>query len=549
MKPPAGPRRPIDRRLLQFGPSPSSLAAAVALGLGATALTIAQAFLLAHIIAASFHGSGLADLTPDLDLLLAVAAGRALVAWSTEVVAHRSGAGVQSALRRASLRRALTSPQSAGAVAAGAGRGIEALQTYFGRFVPALILAAVAPAAVVGCMFPQDPWAGFIVLVTLPLIPVFAALIGAATRTRVARRWQAFTELSAGFVDAVRALPTLKIFGRSREQMALFAGLAERHRHETMGTLRIAFVSALALELAATMSVAVVAVAVGLRVLGGGLGLEAALAVLILAPEAYLPLRRVAAEFHAAAEGVAAASHLLDAIEAETPPIRPVGTAAPFEPVPIVFEDVSVSFTGRNPTLDGASLRINTGEYLAVAGPTGSGKSTMLALILGLVARDRGDLRIGGVTIDDINPAALRRLMAWVPQEPHLFSGSIADNVRFGRTEASDDEVKAALEAAAAGFVQDLPAGINTDVGELGTRFSAGERARIALARAFVRRAPLLLLDEVTAHLDPITEIAVLDALDVRRASCTIVAVAHRPAVAARADRVLRLVDGRAVAP
>jgi len=547
---PAGSRRAVDLRLFRIGPSPRcSLAASAAIGLVSTALVIAQALLLAHIIAGAFHGSGLDDLTTPLDLLLAVAAGRAVLAWGSEVVAHRSGAGVQSALRRAALSRAIENTAgNPGAIAAAAGRGIEALQAYFGRFVPALILAAIAPAAVVGCMFPLDLWSGVIVLVTLPLIPVFAALIGAATRARVARRWQAFTDLSAGFVEAVRALPTLKVFGRSREHLAVFTELADRHRRETMGTLRLAFVSALALELVATISVAVVAVAVGLRVLGGGLELEAALAVLILAPEAYLPLRRVAAGFHSAAEGVEAASRLLDDIEARATSPAPSGTAVPSAPVPIVLDTVSVSFAGRDtPALDGVSLRVEPGEYLAVAGPTGSGKSTMLGLILGLVARDRGGIEIDGVAIEDIDLPALRRSMAWVPQDPHLFAGSIADNVRFGRPEADEHEVRTALERAAAGFVRDLPAGIHTAVGELGARFSAGERTRIALARALVRRAPLLLLDEITAHLDPLTELTILDALDDLRHGCTIVAVAHRPALAARADRVLHLEAGRVV--
>jgi thiol reductant ABC exporter CydD subunit len=544
VKLPGGPRRPIDGRLLRVGPYPRGrLALAVSLGLASTALTITQAFLLAHIIAGAFHGSGLDDLAAAVNLLLAVAAGRAFVAWGTEVAAHRSGAAMQSALRRAALRRAMGNTRSPGLVAATAGRGIEALQAYFGRFVPALILAAVAPAAVVACIFPQDLWSGVIVLVTLPLIPMFAALIGAATRARVARRWQAFTDLSAGFVDAVRNLPTLKIFGRSREQISAFAELADRHRRETMGTLRVAFVSALALELAATISVAVVAVAVGLRVLGGGLELQAALTVLILAPEAYLPLRRVSAEFHSAAEGVEAASRLLDKTPAAPP--CPSGTAVPAAPVPIVFDGVSVSFAGRGiPAPENVSLRVEPGDYLAVTGPTGSGKSTMLALILGLVAPDRGRVEIGGMALEDIDWPGLRRLVAWVPQEPHLFAGTIADNIRFGKPGAGDDEVAAALDRAAAAFVHDLPAGINAPVGELGARLSAGERARIALARALVRRAPLLLLDEITAHLDPITEIAVLDTLDALRTGCTIVAVAHRPSVAARADRVIQIVAG-----
>lgn len=528
------------------------MAGTVVLGLAGAALAIVRALLLARIIAGAFGGEGPTVLAPYLTGLAGVAAASALAAWATEVAAHHSAAGVKSALRRALLQKVAEregAGERAGALAAAAGRGIEALDAYFSRYLPQMALAVAVPVFVLGWMFPLDPLAAVIVLVTLPLIPVFGSLVGRATRARTARRWQAFSDLSAGFLDSLRALPTLKVFGRSRDAVAAFAALADRHRRETMGTLRVAFLSALVLELAATISVAVVAVAVGLRVLDGDLALQAGLTVLILAPEAYLPPRRLAAEFHAAAEGVEAAGAILDSLERAAPAPAPGAAAAPSRPGPIEIRDLTVAFPGRPaPALDRVSLRIEEGDYLALAGPSGSGKSTVLAVLLGLAPIASGEVRLAGQNLAGIDLAAWRRRLAWVPQQPRLFHGTVADNVRFGAPNAGDEEVARALEEAAAGFVADLPRGINTPVGEGGSRLSAGERARVALARALVRRAPLLLLDEPTAHLDPLTEMAVLDALDRRRGSCTIVVVAHREAVAARARRVVRLEAGRVTA-
>ena len=282
--------------------------------------------------------------------------------------------------------------------------------------------------------------------------------------------------------------------------------------------------------------------------LDGGLGLQAGLTVLILAPEAYLPPRRLAAEFHSAAEGVAAAGVILDSLEAAPRPAR--GTApAPAHPFPVEARGLTVAYPGRPvPALDGLSLRLEEGEYLALSGPSGAGKSTLLAVLLGLAPITAGEVLVAGQSLAGLDPASWRRLIAWVPQQPRLFHGTLADNVRFGAPRADDAAVARALEEAAAGFVADLPLGLDTPLGEAGARLSAGEQARVALARALVRRAPLLLLDEPTAHLDPLTEMAVLDSLDRLRGSCTIVVVAHREAVAARAGRVLRLAGGRLAA-
>jgi thiol reductant ABC exporter CydD subunit len=546
---PAGPRRAFDKRLLRFGrPVHAYLTAAVALGVGTAALTIGQALLLGWIIAEVFHGSGLGDVTPQLTGLLVIAVLRGLIVWATEAIAYRSAAATKSSLRRALLRRVVANRGTGsdpGAVVAAAGRGIEALDPYFARYLPQVVLALVVPLLVLMVVLAIDPWSALIIGATLPLIPVFAALTGTATRSRMSQRWQAFSDLSSGFVESVRSLPTLKVFGRSREAVARFGRLADAHRVETMGTLRIAFLSALALELAATISVAVVAVAVGLRVLGAGLELQPALTVLILAPEAYLPLRRLAAEFHSAAEGVEAAGRMLDEIEAPIEAPRSGSRAAPNHPG-ITIHEVRIEYPGSaTPALAGVSLDVAAGDYLAVTGPTGAGKSTLLSVLMGFSHPVAGSVTIDGAPLHDFDGTDWLQRIAWLPQSPHLFAGSVADNVRFGSPDASDDLIDRALSEAGAGFVTDLSEGAATMLGEYGAGLSAGERSRVALARALIRRAPILLLDEPTAHLDPITELKVLDTLDSLRGTCTIVIASHRQAVASRADRVVRFESGR----
>lgn len=549
MTTPAGPRRAFDKRLLRFGrPVRTYLTTAVALGVGTAALTIGQALLLGGIIAEVFHGSGLGDVTPQLTGLLIIAALRGLAAWTTEAIAYRSSAATKSSLRHALLRRVVANRGTGsdpGAVVAAAGRGIEALDPYFARYLPQVVLALVVPLLVLVVVLAIDPWSALIIGATLPLIPVFAALTGTATRSRMSQRWQAFSNLSSAFVESVRSLPTLKVFGRSREAVARFERLADVHRMETMGTLRIAFLSALALELAATISVAVVAVAVGLRVLGAGLELQPALTVLILAPEAYLPLRRLAAEFHSAAEGVEAAGRMLDEIEAPIEAPRGGSRVAPDHPG-ITIHDARIEHPESDtPALAGVSLEVAAGDYLAVTGPTGAGKSTLLSVLMGFSHPVAGSVTVDGVPLDDFDGTDWLQRIAWMPQSPHLFAGSVADNVRFGSPDASDDLVDRALNEAGAGFVTDLPEGAATILGEHGAGLSAGERSRVALARALIRRAPILLLDEPTAHLDPITELKVLDTLDSLRGTCTIVIATHRPAVACRADRVVHFKAGR----
>jgi thiol reductant ABC exporter CydD subunit len=520
--------------------------------MAAAVLAVGRAVAIGRIGAGALHGEPAVSLARPIAALAVIAALSAAVVWAGHLAGHRASARVIHLLRLR-LIRWTASPRRTqiphGELAAAGGAELESLDPYVAGFLPDLVLAALVPPAVVGWMATLDPWSAVIVGVTLPLIPGFAALIGAATRGRVARRWDAFAALGAGILEAVRSLPVRKAFGRAEDAVAEIAELAEGNRRETIGVLRLAFVSALALELAATISVAVIAVAVGLRVLGGNLELEAALTVLVLAPEAYLPLRRLASDFHASAEGTAAAGRVLDLAPAPLPPPEPsCGPASLGRPAAVTFEGVGMTDADR-PGWTGAevSFQIPPGAWVALTGPSGSGKSTLLHSLLGLVGHT-GTIRVDGRALTPDDRDGLLARSGWVPQDPHLFDGSIADNVRFGDPSADDDRVREALAAACAGFVADLPDGAETQVGERGAHLSAGERARIALARALVRSPDLLVLDEPTAHLDADSERAILGTLTGLRGRTTIVFAAHRPAAAGPADLVVRLGGEEAVA-
>ncbi len=542
--------RALDPRLLRYARATRTfLSISVTLGVLAALLILAQAWLIADVVSRAFiDGRSLAQLQGRLLALLAVVLGRAIVAWGAELAASRSSARAKSQLRGALLERVAelgldsSREQRTGELAILATRGIDVLDGYFSLYLPQLFLAVIVPLAVIAAMLWDDWISAAIVAFTIPLIPLFMALVGAATAERMERQVRSLERLGGHFLDVVAGLPTLKVFGRARAQAAAIAQISERYRAAAMATLRITFLSSLILELVATVSVALVAVAVGLRLMSGSLDLRTALFALVLAPEAYLPLRRLGANYHASAEGIAAAEQVFAVLEAPRPP---QGTRTSF-PDParsaIELDGVCVSYPGRaEPALDGVSLTIEPGELLALAGPSGCGKSTLLAVLLGLIAPSAGSVRVGGVELAELDPAAWRARLAWVPQRPHLFKVSIAENVRLG-SEAPVQEVWGAVEAAGlAAAIRRLPAGLDTVLGEGGAGLSAGERQRVALARAFLRDAPLLLLDEPTANLDGRTEQGVLEAIRRLAAGRTVVLVAHRPALIAIADRVVAL--------
>ncbi|MFE9363644.1 thiol reductant ABC exporter subunit CydD [Streptomyces sp. NPDC006978] len=540
--------KPIDPRLLRYARATRFfLAAVVALGLVGAGLVIAQAMLVAEVVVGGFEdGLTVSGLRTPLLLLAAVALGRALVAWLTELAAYRASSAVKSELRGRLMERASDlgpdrlSGQRTGSLIALATRGVDALDDYFSRYLPQLGLAVVVPVAVLARIVTEDWVSAAIIVVTLPLIPLFMILIGWATQSRMDRQWKLLSRLSGHFLDVVAGLPTLKVFGRAKAQAESIRAITSQYRRATLKTLRIAFLSSFALELLATLSVALVAVTIGMRLVHGELDLYTGLVVLILAPEAYLPIRQVGAQYHAAAEGLSAAEEIFTVLETEP-------QAGGSQDVPpslrLELDGVTVRHEGRaEPSLDAASLVVEQGETVALVGPSGIGKSTLLSVVLGFTAPDEGRVRVGGVDLSSLSPERWREQIAWVPQRPHLFAGTIAENVRLARPDADDAAVMAALrEAGAYDFVAALPDGMGTELGEDGAGLSAGQRQRLALARAFLADRPLLLLDEPTASLDGETEAGIVDAVRRLAEGRTVLLVVHRPALLAVADRVVTL--------
>ncbi|TWV28814.1 thiol reductant ABC exporter subunit CydD [Streptomyces albidoflavus] len=539
--------KPIDPRLLRYARATRFfLAAVVVLGALGAGLVIAQAMLLAELIVSSFEQRfDTGDLTTPLLLLVAVALGRALVSWLTELAAHRASAAVTSELRMRLVERAgqlgpgWLGDRRTGSLIALATRGVDALDDYFARCLPQLGLAVVVPVAVLARIVTEDWVSAAIIVVTLPLIPLFMALIGWATQSRMDRQWGLLSRLSGHFLDVVAGLPTLKIFGRAKAQAESIRRITHDYRRATLRTLRIAFLSSFALELLATLSVALVAVTIGMRLVHGDMDLYTGLVILVLAPEAYLPLRQVGAQYHAAAEGLAAAEEVFAVLET---PVPHTGTQAPPAGA-LAFEGVTVRYPGRDaPAVREATFTVEPGETVALVGPSGCGKTTLLQAALGFVAPAEGRVTVGGTDLAEVDREQWHQRIAWVPQRPQLFAGTVAENVRLARPDASEAEVALALEQAGAReFVAGLPAGVETELGEDGAGLSAGQRQRVALARAFLADRPVLLLDEPTASLDGASEEAVVEAVRRLAVGRTVLLVVHRPALLAVADRVVRL--------
>ncbi|QFZ16761.1 thiol reductant ABC exporter subunit CydD [Saccharothrix syringae] len=453
--------------------------------------------------------------------LAAAAVGRALVVWAGRVFAQRAATAVKAGLRKRVLRGACGTGEPAGSVVTLVVRGLDAVEPYFAGYLPQLAVAAVVPVAVVARLSFADLSSALVVLATLPLVPVFAALVGLHTRDRTREQWAGLAVVGGHFLDVVRGLGTLRLFGRAAAQARTVREMAGAHASATLRALRVAFLSALVLELVATLSVALVAVPVGLRLLHGGVTLHVALLVLLLAPEAYLPLRAAGAQFHASAEGLAvlAAAH--------RPVVSVGGTRAPdLRTAEVVVDRVVVRHPGRDP-LPEVSLRIAPGERVALVGPSGAGKSTLLRVLLGFVVPASGRVLVGGVDLRGVDRESWLAQVAWVPQRPTPFPGTVADTIALG----GPGDVLGAARAVGLGHLVGASHAL-----------SSGERQRVALARALVRvDARMLLLDEPTSRLDGGTEEAVLRAVARLSAGRTALVVAHRPALLGGVDRVVAL--------
>ena len=547
----------------------------VLLGFTRGALVIFQAHFLSLIIAGMFLGGiGPASISNGLIILLVIYVIRAGLAWGSEVSAHQAAAGIKTDLRSrlfSSLIRngpSYSQGERTGELVNTAVNGIESLETYFSQYLPQLVLAILVPLTIVLLVLPLDPLTGVILVVTAPLIPLFIVLITNQTNTVTRRQWTSLSRLSAYFLDTLQGLVTLKLLGRSQAQGERIASNSEQYRQATMKVLRVTFLSALVLELVGTISMAVVAVEIGLRLLYTGLGYQQAFFILILAPEFYLPLRNFGARFHAAMPGITAAHRIDEILQTKpassassiseigqtqqettlrtpTDPPQHMGGEIHFEKVDFSYPEGQGEF---RPALHSVSFNIHPEQRIALVGPSGAGKSTILALLLRFIEPTGGRIILGGEPLSSISPSEWRKQVAWVPQQPYIFNDTLEANLRLGDREASQEKLMAAVRLAhLEQVIQSLPNGIQSLVGEKGAVLSSGQLQRLALARAFLKDTPLLLLDEPTASLDPQQEVLFQATVEQLGHGKTILTIAHRLATARQADQILVLAGGRLV--
>jgi thiol reductant ABC exporter CydD subunit len=548
--------RPFDRRLLgRVAVARWALAADVAAGLTGTLLLLAEVTLLAAVIAGAAEGGLRQVPAAQVGALVAIILGRAGLAQVVERSGRRAATKVMSALRAELVERCLRPGETrlrradSAELATSAVQGVDGLETYFARYLPQVVLAVTVPVAVLLWSAVVDLESALIMLVTLPVIPVFLTLIGRSAGARSRANWQALVVLSAHFLDVVRGLPTLRAFNRGGAQISSIHEATDRYRRTTMSTLRLSFLSGVVLDLATTLSTALVAVTLGVRLVGGTLELRPALTVLLLVPELYAPIRKVGALFHASADGLAAVERMLDALAWTGPPASGNGPQAVPDPrtAPIRLRSVTVRYPGRPASaLHGLDLDVHPAELVAVLGASGAGKTTLGRVLLGLTRPDEGVVLVGGRPLADVDLDRWRSHVAWAPQHPTLVPGTVAENIALGRPGATAAAIEdAARRAAAHPFIERLPQGYATRIGAGGRGLSAGQRQRLGVARALLRDASLLVLDEPTVHLDAVAARRVADTIDELRGSRTIALLTHDRALAARADRAVWLDAGR----
>ncbi len=523
-------------------------------GLLAALAIIGQAAALSAVIERVFlQKQTLAAMGGMLAFFGFVSLLRAMFSWMQQGFADRAAGFVKTGLRERIGRYlqqagpAYIHTERSGELSNTLVNGVEALDAYFREFLPQIFLSALVPLLILLIIFPLDLLSGIVFLFTAPLIPLFMALIGAAAGALNRKQWKSLSRMSAHFLDVLQGLTTLKILGRSKEQIQTIARISTDFRLATMKVLKIAFLSALALEIVATISIAIVAVEVGLRLLYGKMDFQSALFILILAPEFYLPIRLLGTRYHAGLEGVAAAERIFQILQ-NTSPIARQFDATPFDlsRQTTRFENVHYAYNdGARPALRSISFEIPPGQATALVGPSGAGKSTIANLLLRFIQPDNGKILIEDQNLNEIDPQRWREQIAWVSQKPYLFHRSIAENIRLAKLAAPFERVvEAARLANIHEFIETLPQGYDTPVGEQGARLSGGQAQRIALARAFLKDAPFLILDEPTANLDPGVEAFIRQAMERLMAGRTVLLIAHRLNTVTRAHQIIVLSGG-----
>jgi ATP-binding cassette, subfamily C, bacterial CydCD len=524
-------------------------------------LIIWQASLLSTTINRVFlEGASVTHVTPLLKTLALVIILRAVLSWGSEVSANSIAIRIKTDLRERLFQHLLELGPSfargerTGELTTTATEGIEALDAYFSQYVPMLVIAALVPLTILIFVFPLDPLSGITLLLTAPLIPVFMILIGKAAEALTHQQYDTLRRLSAHFLDSLQGLTTLKQFGRSKAHARNIKNASDQFRDATLNVLRVTFLSALVLEMIATISTAIIAVEVGLRLLYGRMEFQQALFLLVLAPEFYVPLRMMGLRFHAGISGTVAARRIFEILDTPMSVKHSVTKDQPLitsdlKTLSIQLSDIHFTYPGENtPALKNIDFQIKTGQHIAVVGASGAGKTTLIGLLLRFVEPTGGNLTVNGVDMKEIHPSVWREQIAWVPQKPHLFHDTIDANIRLANPSASDEQVVAAAQAAHLhDFVQALPEGYQTLVGESGTRLSGGQAQRLALARAFLKNAPLLILDEPTSSLDPEQESILEDSIEKLTQGRTVITIAHRLNTIFSADRILVMDGGQIV--
>ena len=530
---------------------------AVALGFTAGLALIAQAWLLAQTLnAVLFKQASLSEVWPWLGGLLLLFLLRAALLWLSEQVAFQAATQVKLAVRQqlyAKVQRlgaAWLTNERSGDVVNSLSDGVEALEAYYARYTPAMLLMALVPLSILAVVFYFDVWSGLIMLLTAPLIPFFMILIGKGTEKRNQQQWRQLARMSAHFLDVIQGLTTLKLFNASQRETHVIAEVSEQYRQSTMSVLRVAFLSSFALEFLSTVSIALVAVFIGFRLFWGEMNFLSGFFVLLLTPEFYLPLRNMGTQYHARLQAIGAAERMVEILETpetETPPEESLQALPAL--FPLQFKQVEVVYNDGRQALNGFDLTIKAGQTIALIGANGAGKTTVLNLLLGFIQPTQGQILLGETDLATVPLAHWRKQIAWLPQQAHLFPGSVADNIRLGNAQSSLAAVQqAAQQAYAHDFIQALPHGYDTLIGEGGQGLSGGQIQRIALARVFLKDAPLVILDEATAHLDQQSEQWIQQAIQTLAQTRTVIMIAHRLHTIEQADLIVLMQQGQVVA-
>jgi ATP-binding cassette, subfamily C, bacterial CydD len=538
--------------LRRIPPARLYLGATVLLGLLVAVVTVAQLASLSKIVDLVFLKAGSRDQAVTLLLMVAgTAVLRAGLLWVRETTAQQGAVRVKNDLRRRlfahvlRLGPAFARSARSGELTTTLTEGVERLDPYFARYLPQVLLSAVVPLLVAAYILPRDIASAVLLVVTAPVIPVMMVLVGSYAEEHTRRQWLALSRMGAHFLDALQGLPTLKAFGRVAVEEEKVERISGEFRERTLKVLRYAFLSGLVLEFMTAAAIALVAVVLGVRLINGAISFQDAFLVLLLTPEFYRPLRELGVHRHAGMEGKASAERIFEILDT---PVPPDGTLQEnlSGGLELSFSDVRFTYPGRDiPALDGLSLTLPVGSRTALVGRSGSGKSTLVGLLLRFLNPDAGVISANGVPIGDLPARAWREHVALVPQRPHLFYGSVLENIRLAKENATRSEIERAAElAGAAEFIRRMPHGYDTQIGERGQRLSGGEAQRLAIARAFLKDAALLIMDEPTSSLDPESERLVRDALDRLARGRTSLIVAHRLNTVRTADRIVVLHEG-----